>query len=276
MSVKSLLHNRTTSADPTLPDESKEKPLFDGERDFTPAKYYGSRITLARTSAGLSLREAANALGHMHVGTLQGWENEVTTPRRSSFIDIGIAFETPVSWLMFGQRLLTPNVGLALRLTAMQKIYDLSNHQVAALMETTNDETLLQESRGWVFRMTNGRNAASPDRLRRLAVALQVPTEWLQPPTPISPRFAVDTLDAPTATALAAAKISPIKDIKKTPIEMLSNGAQKLIADIVDLIEMGVITEEGVKDLRAHLGTAYMDPYIEDLKKSARLQRKAA
>ena len=254
--VDSLLNNRQVSSEPTAPGETKELHLFHRDREFKPSVKFGSRITLARTAAGLSVHALAKKLGHVTSGTVQTWESEGATPRRDSFIDLGMALETPVSWLMFGHRVGTPDRALALRLTSMQKLYGLTNGEVAALMKPTcaDPEELLSTGHQ-IHRLSVARHGIPTKDLRALAKALQVPAEWLSPPDVGALR------DEAQSTEIALANIASASDMVRAAA-LLSKPAKKLLNDIVELIELGVLTDENITKIRKDLATNYMAPYI--------------
>jgi transcriptional regulator with XRE-family HTH domain len=249
--VATLLGNDATSCSPTQPGEGEGLSIFDPDCDFTPSTNYGRRLTLARTSAGLSLQALSKKLGHMHEGTVSAWEQEKATPRRTSFIDLAMALEVPVSWLMFGRRVATPARGMALRLTAMQKLYGLSNGEVAALMESTNDEEKLIIGGRFINRLSVGRHGATTENIQKLAGALQVPVDWISPP---------DMKDEIERERLE--KVSNAVNDASPKLNGLSKTALKLVTDIIELIEMGIVTDSDVRQMRADLVTKYTTPYI--------------
>ena len=249
--VEELLYNRLTSGEQILAGEGEGLALFDPKCDFTPSVDFGSRIKVARTAAGLSHQALATMLNHLHSNTVCTWETEAAQPHRSSFIDLAIALNVPVSWLMFGRRVGTPARGVALRLTAMQKLYGLTNGEVGSLMTDSSDETELQYARQRVSRFSIGTHEPTPELLERLATALQVPADWLAPPNP----QAESTLLAKTAAEFGA-------EIK---LIGLSKAAKKLLTDLAALIEMGAITDKDIRTLRTDLVTRYTTPFLTTL-----------
>lgn len=247
-----LLENRVVSGEPNRPGEGEGPALFHSDRDFTPAPHFGSRITLARTSVGLSVAGLAAKMGHVSGTTVQQWESEGATPRKDSFIDIAMALETPVSWLMYGKRIGAPDRALALRLTAMQKLYNLSNTEVAALMNPTNDAGELDDERGRVHRLSVARHGVPPTVLRALAKALQVPPEWISPPS-----------------AEALQEDSRLNGLTSDAGVTLGRTTKKLIGDIVELAELGVLSDEAIRELRGYVAEKYMAPYIRGARKTA-------
>lgn len=253
--VPALLSNRLTSGEPTLPGESAGLSPFDPNCDFTPSANYGKRITLARTSAGLSVQGLAKKLGHLSDGTVRGWESELTLPRRTSFIDLGLALEAPVSWMMFGRRVDTPSRGLALRLTGMQKLYGLTNAEVAALMEPSDDTQIHFSTVKQIHRMSVGNPGAPREALQRLAAALQVPVDWLSPPDLRGP------VERERAEIIAQALYGDVPSLSG-----LSKSALKLVTDLIDLIGMGVVTDDDVRELRTDMVTRFTTPYLKSMR----------
>lgn len=246
--ISALLKNRLTSGEPNEPDEGEGLSIFDTNCDFTPSANFGNRLTLARTSAGMSLSALSRKLEHMEPITVCEWEAEKATPRRTSFIDLAQALEVPVSWLMFGRRVATPTRALALRLTAIQKLYGLTNGQIGSLLENSNDADELESARCLISRLTLGRHPANPKVLRGLSVALQVPQDWISPPDAESLRIREQNV-----------KIETVRDA--TPAgpstAAMSMQGRKLISDLIDLLDMGLITDDDARILRGDLVTRF-------------------
>lgn len=258
--VSKLLFNKVTCGEPTEAGEGEGLSIFNGDCDFTPSIHYGKRLTLARTSAGLSVLALSKKLGHLNDATVQMWEDEKASPRRTSFIDLGMALNAPVSWLMFGRRVDTPSRGIALRLTAMQKLYGLTNGEVGALFETSNDSAALESARTMVSRLSRATHGPTPDTLQRLATALQVPADWISPPTVEDLRNREQTL-----------KVKAVQSVTAPAHSGLSRPARKLVSDLIDLLEMGLISDADVKTLRSDMVTRFTTPVIRPRKHAADL-----
>jgi len=256
--VDALLVNKLVSAEPTAPEDATGPSVFSGNCDFNPIPGFGRRLLLARTSAGLSQRALGIALGHMDGTMIRAWEEEQMAPRRTSFIDVAYALSTPVSWLMFGRRLGTPDRGLALRLMATQKLYGLSNTEVAALMGSSSEEELFADSR-LVARANRGRVPPGVENLQRLAHALQVPADWLSPPDEQTLQLRERVAQTDAVLSQEAGKLSA-----------LSKPARKLIMDIIDLIDMGVITDKDIKGLHVDMVTRFTSVVIRPERKKTR------
>lgn len=256
--VSALLANKLTGGEPTQPGEGEGLSIFDGECDFTPSINYGKRLTLARTSAGLSVLALSKKLGHGNDSTVQGWEDEKSSPRRNSFIDLGLALSAPVSWLMFGRRVDTPSRGLALRLTAMQKLYGLTNGEVGALFETSNDSAALESAGKMVSRLSRAAHGPSQETVQRLATAFQVPADWISPPTVEDLRNREQTL-----------KVKAVQSATAAAHSKLSHSARKLVSDLIDLIEMGLISDADVRTLRGDMLDRFTTPVISPRKYAA-------
>ena len=246
--VPALFENRLTSGEANEAGEGEGMSIFDTNCDFTPSANFGNRLTLARTSAGMSLSALSRKLEHMEPITVREWESEKATPRRTSFIDLAQALEVPVSWLMFGRRVATPTRALALRLTAMQKLYGLTNGQIGSLLENSNDADELESARCLISRLTLGRHPANPKVLRGLAIALQVPQDWISPPDAESLRIREQNVKIDTVRDIAPAGPSTAA---------MSMQGRKLISDLIDLLDMGLITDDDARVLRGDLVTRF-------------------
>ena len=195
------------------------------------------------------------------------WEAERATPRRTSFIDLAQALDVPVSWLMFGRRVATPTRALALRLTAMQKLYGLTNGQIGSLLENSNEAAELESARDLISRLTLGRHPANPEVLRGLAVALQVPQDWISPPDAESLRIREQS-----------ATVEAVRDSALTGpgTAALSMQGRKLISDLIDLLDMGLITDDDARVLRGDIVTRFTAAVIRPNKHTAALAATAA
>lgn len=254
--VSALLENRKASGESNLDGEDHGLSIFDKDCDFTPSALFGNRIALARRSAGLSQDALGKALGHISGATVGQWENEDMQPRRTSFIDIGIALDCPASWLMFGRRVETPTRAIALRLTAMQKLYSLTNGEVASLMSRTSDTEQLLDDGIFVSRLTLGHKSKNQQKLNRIARVFQVPLEWLQPPEEGALR---DDSYGTRRTSELSSKHSAMT----TKLSSMSNPAKRLVADLVDLMALGVISDVEINNLRRSLVHQFTTPVIK-------------
>lgn len=263
--VDALLANKAIDREPSVevaPEAKGTKSIFDPDADLTPAAHFGNRIALARTSAGMSQSALAQKLDHAGDTLIQQWEAEEVTPRRVTFIDLAIALNVPVSWLMFGKRTETPARGLGLRLTAMQKLYHLSNSELAALMENTDDISTVEATGKTLQRLSRTRHQPSPDSLRRLAYVLQVPENWIAPPTAEMAARQAEVQAVMQATKNSVANETAFANQQAEQIQGLSKAGLKLITDLVDLLQMGIITDKDARILRVELITKFTTPHI--------------
>lgn len=268
MEIGALLDNHLTSGEPNQTEEDKGPSIFDRDCDFTPSSNFGRRLTLARTAAGLSRLALAKKLGHMDdLQTVKSWEDEKAAPRRTSFIELGMALEVPVSWLMFGRRVATPDRALALRLTAMQKLYGLTNGEIGSLVEASSDAAALEKAGKRIGLLSRARHDATPKVLRALSVALQVPEDWISPPNTQSPLKYEQSLKIATAHADKGPDSSG---------SARSLQARKLLSDLIDLLDMGLISDKDARDLRSDLVSRFTANILRPKKHQAALAAAAA
>lgn len=263
--VEALLANKAVSDEPSTdiaPEAQSVKSIFDPDADLAPAAGFGNRIALARTSAGMSQSALADELDHRSDVLVQQWEAEDVSPRRVTFIDIAIALNVPVSWLMFGKRTETPARGIGLRLTAMQKLYHLSNSELAALMENTEDISTVEATGHMLSRLSRNRHQPSPEKLRRMAYVLQVPEDWIAPPPADKVARRAEAKAALKATRDVLDSGSPSSTPKGEQLQGLSKAGLKLVTDLVDLLQMGIISDKDARDLRGELIAKFTTPYI--------------
>lgn len=261
-SVKALLSNGSTNGAPAEEgDEAKGPSLFEAENDFVPSAHFGSRIRLARTSKGMSQKALALALNHTTESVVNTWEEELATPRRTSFIDVAIALDVPVSYLMYGRRIATPTRGTALRLTALQKLYGLSNYEISALMDSTYDaERIIAEGKV-VNRITTGRKLANIVTVEKLARVFQVPVQWLAP--------TIEERQAHHRVEKDAVSVSG-EGILDTKVQHLNRASKKLVVDLIALLEMDMVSKEQVQEMQDELYERFTAPMFHCARMSSR------
>jgi transcriptional regulator with XRE-family HTH domain len=172
----------------------------------------GRRLFHLRQAARFTKLQMVTALGYApsSVKVLTDWEREVATPRPDTLLDIAIALRVSASWLITGRRAKPAQPTLSMRLRAMQKMYDLSNREVALMAGID-----LEHGPQTVARISRGRKNVSDTTLAAVAQALDVPMDWISPPAegfaPVAAPAQAVTLDG--TSPKAALFLSELADL---------------------------------------------------------------
>lgn len=227
--VESLLAEMNGRQDDAEPEEYSS---VDG---LVVTQGFGTRLFNMRQSAGLTKTQLSAKLGYGNGGPalIRNWELEKVSPRPDTLLHIASTLGVSAAWLITGKRAKPAAPTVAMRLRAMQKLYGLSNRDVATLSDMDMERATVS-----VARLARGRFKPSPEVVTNVAKALDVPESWIQPPEQgYEPR--------PEATG---ARRSDISDM-----------ANQFLGELGDLFAMSAITDKEVSALRKRFMKELMD-----------------
>lgn len=209
--------------------EGEEPEEYRPADSLTVQSGCAQRLFHLRQAAGLTKLQMCEALGYgpNGVSLITQWERGEVTPQPDTLTDIAVALQVSAAWLITGKRAKPAKPTLPMRLRAMQKLYDLSNRDVALLAELD-----IANGAAFVGRMTRGKRVGD-DKLVAVARALDVPVDWIRPPE--------QGFDEAKVAALATQAI---------PAEGLSAGAMKFLCELSDLFASAVLKESDIAKLR--------------------------
>lgn len=184
------------------------------------------RLFNLRQASGLTRMQMAEALGHTSVSVWSSWEKGQATPRPDTLLDMAITMKVSAAWLITGKRARPEAPTLPLRLRAMQKVYDLSNRELALLADMD-----LESGPPKIARMSRRAVGHSEAIVHSVAQALDVPVSWICPP---------EGGFEPVATEPVA---NPLP-------EGLTPTATKFIGELADLFASKVLSDKDVSKLR--------------------------
>lgn len=219
--------------------ESLLEEMRGRDEDIEPEEYrscdalvvqpgFGRRLYNMRQAAGLTKVQMAEKLGFAPTARylIKQWETEEVKPRPDTLMDIAVKFEVSATWLITGKRAKPAEPTFAMRMRAMQKLYDLSNRELGVLAGFD-----IEHGRADINRYARSRCLPSEPRLNAVAKALDVPVEWISPPTA--------GYQEPTPP--------------QTPIPTFNNltpRTQAFIRELAELFAMGVLTDDSIGELR--------------------------
>ena len=206
-------------------EEDKEPQAYKSADHLTVTAGYGKRLWQLRQATGLTQREFSLKLGYCaNSGQLvRQWEAELSQPMPATLLHVAVTFEVSAAWLITGERAKPVAPTFSMRLRAMQKLYGLSNRELAAVSGldiSTGTATIARFGR---------KELQAPDRarLKAIAGALDVPVSWLQPPAPGS---------EPTPAA--------------QPYSDLSRHAQEFLNDMAELFRSNLLNDAEISAMR--------------------------
>lgn len=137
------------------------------------------RLYHMRQAAGLTKSQMAVKLGYAAntVHIISQWERGEATPQPDTLLDVAIAFQVSAAWLITGRRAKPGQPTLSMRMRAMQKLYDLSNRELALLAGLD-----LERGPATIARISRARKSVSDTTVAAVAQALDVPVDWITPP----------------------------------------------------------------------------------------------
>lgn len=188
------------------------------------------RLYHMRQAAGLTKRQMAEKLGYVGqaVFIISQWERGDTTPHPDTLLDVAIAFQVSAAWLITGRRAKPATPTLSMRMRAMQKLYELSNRELALLAGMD-----LANGRETIARMSRARKV-SPVSVVAVAQALDVPVEWIAPPG--------DGFTAPQAMNPAPTQLDQLA--------RTSPKAALFVSELADLFTSSVLQDKDIAKLR--------------------------
>jgi transcriptional regulator with XRE-family HTH domain len=191
-----------------------------------------ARLFNLRQTAGLTAPQMAAALGYKECSTIiRQWEKGEVTPRPDTLLDIAYKFGVSAAWLISGRRAKPQAPTFAMRLRAMQKLYDLSNRDVALLAKSDMERGLVE-----VHQLGRARRQPSAAQVTKLAQALDVPADWLCPPT--------QSFEASQQRA--------------EPFTEVTGQAGRFLRELHELFSSEALTDKDVAWARKHLMDALM------------------
>lgn len=210
-------------------EEDKEPHAYKSADNLSVTPGYGKRIWQLRQATGLTQREFVLKLGYSasSAALLRQWEAEEVAPMPATLLHVAVIFEVSAAWLITGERAKPIAPTFAMRMRAMQKLYGLSNRELAAVSGldiSTGTATIARLSRKEL-------QAPDRDRLKAIACALDVPVSWLQPP-------------APGAEPIAEPE-SPFAD--------LSWHAQQFLSDMAELFRSNLLSDAEISAMRSRV-----------------------
>lgn len=185
------------------------------------------RLYHMRQAAGLTKRQMAEKLGYVAQAayTVSQWERGETTPHPDTLLDIAIAFQVSAAWLITGRRAKPAQPTLSMRMRAMQKLYDLSNRELALLAGLD-----LERGPATIARISRARKSVSDTTVAAVAQALDVPVDWIAPPID---GFSADSMPGPAINVNGA-----------------SPKAALFLGELADLFTSSVLQDHDIGKLR--------------------------
>lgn len=214
-------------------EEDRLPAEFKSADGLTVAPGVEKRIRQLRLAAGLTLVQMATTLGFLpsSANVVRDWESARIVPHPDTLLNIAVAFSVSAAWLITGERAKPKQPTMPMRLQALQKVYGLSNRELAALAELD-----IESGRVAVARLTRKplKTSSPHPTLVAIAQALDVPYSWLVPP---SADEKAEYEKAPTNAAF----------------EDLSRTAQVFLADMAELFRLNLLDDREISALRSQI-----------------------
>lgn len=198
------------------------------------------RVAHLRQAAGLTRIEMAVALGYAErcEYLIRDWEEGRVLPQANTLFHMATRFEVSAAWLIAGKRAKPSKPSMPMRMRALQKVYNLSNQELAHLAGldvATGRSTIARYSQ------LSLQTRPDPGVVRAVACALDVPTSWLSPPPE---GYVNDSAFASASASSATGRSLP---------GGLSRKAETFLLEMADLFLMGTLSESEIGSMRADL-----------------------
>lgn len=214
-------------------EEARLPTEFKSADGLKVAPGVNKRIMQLRLAAGLTFAQMATKLGFLpesgHV--VRDWESGKNVPHPDTLLNIAVAFSVSAAWLITGERAKPKQPTMPMRLQALQKVYGLTNRELAALAELD-----IESGRAAVARLTRKplKSDGTHPTLAAIAQALDVPYSWLVPPP-------------------AGEKEQYMKAPTNPAHEGLSRTAQEFLRDMAELFRLNLLDDHEISALRSQI-----------------------
>ena len=168
------------------------------------------RLRDLRQAMGLTFEAMGELLGHSGPTQVRAWETSGGAPRLESLLDIAARAGVCVSWLVKGSREGLSSPTQSARLRALRANTGLSR----PALSMKADPTRFKKVQAQLAAAEAGKRALRGITLDKMAIALDVPVQWLTPPKAYDEAASKPIGEADVAAPLSASVRALIRQIK--------------------------------------------------------------